>query len=504
MRVFATVACVAALGLALPASADDQAAYEAEVAKVALTVSMGSNATCETHFDRVADLAAQPRFADASIELRRLVLMAAAHCVGEAGMDSALKLTVQLEPLAAGMDLELDVQGFLISDEVNRRDFAAAARRLIGLIERRPDDIATWNASFAGRIVDGLTGDAELSTRLLRAVTTLRWTGEDGLRLARNDWSRRYADRLLAAGDTAGAAAALSEVTSVDVLMGIAEDRRYEALWPSMEADGRFSWRRLLERNLKTVTERAGSDDRLGDLDLRVRLLSGLGRYDEAIRLGQAARKRMKTGEVFTDQDTRANWLLDGLAAALLEDGQAREAEAVYLEAMAAGEAAGEDLVSQRINWAGTLLLLDRPADALALIDDQPRDSASPYGLMWVDATRVCARASLGRDGAEPVLASMRARDTDNMDAMTQALICLDRQDEAAALYIRRLTDPDLRAGALADFRETRDRPPRSAWGREYSRRLKLVLARPDVRKAFDAVGRVLVLPVTSTYTGAI
>jgi tetratricopeptide (TPR) repeat protein len=208
----------------------------------------------------------------------------------------------------------------------------------------------------------------------------------------------------------------------------------------------------------------------------------------------------MLAGEAFTDGDKQANWVLNELGYALGDVGRYAEAETAFKASVTVGENGGPS-VSQAINWGQTLLDLERPKEALASVDNI-KGGASPYGVMWADAIRVCANAVLDPAAAKRQLEGMTAREDDNEAALTQALLCLDRQDEAAAAYIRRLASPKRRDGAISAFRVVLPPPVMTARQKEMERRKQAVLARPDVRQALEPVGRALTLPLAGSYWG--
>jgi hypothetical protein len=117
---------------------------------------------------------------------------------------------------------------------------------------------------------------------------------------------------------------------------------------------------------------------------------------------------------------------------------------------------------------------------------------------MWLDSTRACAKAQLGdKAAAEALLESMRPRWKDNASAVSRTLLCLDAQDEAAALYVKRLEDPTERARVLSAFRTGVPAPVVSPNGKLIEARGEAVRARPEVAAALRKWGRPLTLPLS-------
>lgn len=197
-------------------------------------------------------------------------------------------------------------------------------------------------------------------------------------------------------------------------------------------------------------------------------------------------------------------WMVNEAAYALIALG--RNGEALRLmERIAALPLEGHmHLVSARINHLEILTSVGRHAEALdwaARLEAQEGNYASDYGKAWIDSTRVCALAALGRaPETAAALARLRGWSEINAPALSRALLCLNDLDAAAALLVQRLgrDDPGPAILALQDYRLSRG-PGQT--GPLYDRLLSL-RDRPEVRAALDRVGRVLSLPLARTYWG--
>ncbi len=213
---------------------------------------------------------------------------------------------------------------------------------------------------------------------------------------------------------------------------------------------------------------------------------------------------RLQDGEVFEDGDRRAGRLMIGLGQALFEAGRYGEAEAVFGEAIILGEPvdSGEVAVDARLAWAGRLLDLARPREALATLEPIGEKQVTPYGRLWVESQRACAQADLDPGAAAATIIGLEKERKENPAALSQALICTNRLDEAAALMIERLRDPRHRAGALDPYWITRGPEKVPAWQAEFERRRQTVLNNPDVLAALDVAGRKVEAPLAGDYWG--
>lgn len=487
------------------AQASDVQQLNGKVLSLVTPLLEANSAQCGKAFDPLFAATDDPSFGRLPLETRRKVLTATVACSRRVASARAASIVRELEPLAASPSEQGDANEVLMEEAARRSDFPEASRRLIRLMDIEPARVARWWPPYLGQIVygKGVSDDAALSLALFKGLTTLNWVDPDSRLAAQNGWARRYADLLADSGDLAGARAAMAKMDDAALWMEVAQDGRYRTLWPAFEAEGRFDWRKQTELELGQVMARRSADPaKLKSVYDVIQLLRQLQRYDDAIATGQTYRARIKAGEAFGDTARYGNWVLNELAYALLDVGRTAEAEEVFLESIEIGEH-GSPSVSQRINWAEKLDILGRPREAMDILKAVQPEGASPYGKMWNDAEMVCALSQTGGDGLETLLASMRSRWDDNPAALTQALICADRPDEAAALYIRRLGSPKYRSGALEAFRIVRAPPfltPRSA---ELERRRRGILARDDVQKAMLAVGRGIDLPLAGAYWGS-
>lgn len=499
------LAVVACLLLAGPAHSGDARPLDARVRGLVDPLLESNASRCGQAYAPVFDAVAEPGFDRLPAATRRKVLTAVVACSRREATAPAVAVIRRLEPLADTAQARADANQVLMIDAGDRKDFPEAARRLIRVIDADPARVAGWWPPFLGQIAfgKGVRDDRALGLALFGRLTTLAWVDKESQEAARNNWAAQYAELLADEGDLAGARIALANMDSTALWMAVAQDRRYATLWPAFGAEGRFDWRKRTDLELGQVMARhAANPAELVHVYDALQLLRQLQRYDEAIAMGQTYRERIKAGEEFKDLDRFGNWVLNELAYALLDLGNTAEAEDVFLESIQIGEH-GAPSVSQRINWAEKLDVLGRPREAMDILATLGQDRVSPYGKMWNDAEMVCALSQTGDDGLPVLLASMQSRWEDNPSALTQALICADRQDEAAALYVRRLESPRHRGGALEAFRVVLSPPFLTPRQTELERRRSAVLARPEVRQAMLAVGRSIELSLAGAYWGS-
>ena len=85
----------------------------------------------------------------------------------------------------------------------------------------------------------------------------------------------------------------------------------------------------------------------------------------------------------------------------------------------------------------------------------------------------------------------MRENEKASLGALNIALMCAGKDDEAAALYVRRLGDPVERSNALEEMQEYLDPATHTPILRALGARHAAIRARPEVQAAIARVGRV-------------
>jgi tetratricopeptide (TPR) repeat protein len=391
------------------------------------------------------------------------------------------------------------VQTIQISDAIERHAMADATRRFLKLMDAQPDVVAVWRPGMITVFTGYLNDDPDLALRALQRITGFAWKDPESRQAARNEWAMAYGWQLGDRGKTAEAAKAVAEADEPRVLMYVAADRRFEGAWSSPD---RFNWTALEEARLaRARTEMDAAPERLSPVHDVLSSLRALGRYDEAIQIGQAFRARLQDGEAFDDREEQGDRILVDLADSLLDTGDVKEAEAVFIEAIGP-EDGGDRSTDARMSWAGRLLDLARPRDVLKVLAGLDLDYVTPYGEAWIDAQKTCAWNDVDPKAAEPLLDSLRKRRDENPGALSEALICMNRLDEAAALLIWRLQTPEHRAGALDPFWSARPPPVLTPWLAEFNRRRLSLQTRPDVQAALAKVGRPVTTPLGGDYWG--
>lgn len=471
----------------------------------AAAVFQTSGKSCATEFARLRTFYADPRFDRMPVDTRRTTLFAVMVCAESRDLPFAVEAAKRLEPIASEPMEISAVHSVQISEALQRGAQAEAARLFLSLVDRQPKVVAGWDPEMISPFADYIEDDPDLSLKVAERLSTLEWTNDASRRAARNAWALSFGWQLADRGKLVEAGAAVEKADELYVMLMVAGDRRFAQVWDRYARENRFDWTALATARLDRATaEMAASPDSLRPADDMIAALRALGRLDEAIQVGEAFRARIQDGEAFEDLDSQSGDVLVGLGQALFEAGRYGEAEAVFSEAIRLGEPedSGTVAVDERLAWAGRLLDLSRPREALAALEPIGETQVTPYGRLWVESQRACAQADIDPRAAAASIISLEKERQENPAALSQALICSNRLDEAATLMIERLRDPRHRSGALDPYWVTRGPAKIPAWLAEFERRRQRVLNNPAVLAALDVAGRKVEAPLAGDYWG--
>lgn len=272
-------------------------------------------------------------------------------------------------------------------------------------------------------------------------------------------------------------------------LVRLAIDRRYQSLWPALEARlgpgadvADAAYVAAAEKQLAKAPDSPIARIGLAEaLNIASREPEALARIAD---LGG-------TAQALASLPNRALWGMSLKANLLADAGRVDDALAA-LDGVAALPDNGRGVVlAMRVLAADVAGETGRYDAALARAD-AIRD-LSDYGAQALAAVRICALARSGRRAdaaaAAQALPTGWAKEANNR-AVQNALSCLGRLDAAAAVLIGRLAADDSRSDALFDLQPflLADRP--SAPGRASRADMRLLKARPDVKAAFAKWGR--------------
>jgi tetratricopeptide (TPR) repeat protein len=378
-------------------------------------------------------------------------------------------------------------------------DMAEKLHCVATIAERWPNQLADINPFYIAGLLNQTREVIEVQTVRIR---TLRAIHDDG-------WPRQSADSAtvfepdylwldlidddLAHDNVQSAEAIAASVDNPQFVIRLRIDKRYDSI--STKLGDHIDVARAQAAYLEKLKMIAASQPKLlRAVNLLSKELISQNRPVEAKALLDDALARIRSeppnSKAFSDTDNELNWTLDRRATILDMLGESDEAIS-YLARAAAMSENGTQNVSQSINLGDYYNALGRPADALAAVA-AVHENLSPYGLMQLQEVRTCAYAQLNDAMRyKESLQAMRDHIVDAPASVQRALLCADDETGAAGVLIDRLADPMRRTAALVDAQTYLDPPHQPPFDREVQRRLNLVLKRPDVMAAVEAVGRI-------------
>ena len=380
------------------------------------------------------------------------------------------------------------------------QDWHDAAYSLTQIAQKWPDTVSELETRQVARTVHELRHLDDDRYQLLKALFAAKFT-RPGLDPSR--WWRDLALMQIEKGERSAALQSLAALTDPYAMIGVLADNRFRDLRESLphRLDVADAMRRMVEADYAAVT---ANPAKLEPVSRLAGDLLGAVRGEEALKVLDAAIAKAGAPEgrkAYRDYDEQYVWLLDTRAHALFTLGRWDDALAQLQAASHLREERSSN-VSQVINLAELYDRLQQPQNARNALKDLQPGSLSPFGEMQRTDAALSAALQLG-DAAEStrLLDYMREHQEDAIGSYEDALIMADRPDDAAALLIKRLADPEKRMDALMAVQHWDNSGPAGALPRaqELRGRWDQVKDREDVRTALARVGSVGAYPLRSS-----
>lgn len=373
--------------------------------------------------------------------------------------------------------------------DLMREDGAAAVETVEAMTQGRGEALNKADMGWLWQLHRALK-DArrdDLRERLLKVLTNPAYapaeplSTADGFRLA-------YARMLADAGKNEAARELIGDISSPRLLADASLDARLRGFLPA-DVDVRAAWEARLREAMRAATLHPDLLDPLLEV---ADALRRLGRPADALKVLKPTLSMIDTPGVYRDQAEKLNWLHDSFGRTYAALGQYDDSVAAFRAGVGAREN-GSANISQVINLAYAQVLFGKGEDALRTLAafDDPALKGSPYGESEMRLARGCARAVAGRPAeASTEIVYLRAHEKDHPEALTDVLLCVKDMDGAAEAMIRRLDDPDRRAGALEQLSDY-DAPQKDVPRGPIALGLDELKARPDIKAAIARAGGV-------------
>ncbi len=307
-----------------------------------------------------------------------------------------------------------------------------------------------------------------------------------------------YLDR----NDIVNAMRVATGIVSVDVLVDMMIDKRFEEVWQAVGAQTGEGFASAVKRQLTMYQEIVKEEP--DDVDAVHHLLDILrmsGQSALAVPLGV----KVLDDPVALGNDPDAYfWVLTKTAYAEAESNRVPQAIQRMSELQAYKLEDYPELVSQHINRGALLLDQGRFAEASAAARLADTKYLSQYGRLWVRAIDMCSAIGLKQkpETIQPFLDMLKEGGKTNPSAYAMGLLCANKLSDAENWYIKRLGDSDLRSDALQalqNYARGQNEGPHYVMLQE---RLASVRGKASIKKAVDKVGRQLTIALPRNTIG--
>jgi tetratricopeptide (TPR) repeat protein len=295
----------------------------------------------------------------------------------------------------------------------------------------------------------------------------------------------------------------LSKVKNADLLVKARSDRRFASLWTQKDFDDITNPHEIAARDLAHKAEMAKRFPNIAMVMMRyASALRAVGESEKAVAVAREALANPELTSTNKERELEDKlWLRNELVYALKDLGRTEEMFSEMQPILKLDETKSAAMVAQLINFGEIMSEFDRGAEGLKTAQ-RAWNIASPLGKMFVHMVDVCVNAETDKAAAEKALSLLRKEQSENYAAMTEALLCMDKTDDVAALLKKRLASPELRSAVLSAAQTYKQPTFVTPTRRKLMDRYAKVLARSDVQSAIKKYGRLETYPFVARYWG--
>lgn len=306
-------------------------------------------------------------------------------------------------------------------------------------------------------------------------------------------------------GDAKLAASFINHIEDRDQIEGILTDRRFSASWQEIEDAVGPHMERLEESAVQSARLAAAASGNVSpSLQAVMRAYRLANRHAEANAVGLLIAASPADIPKLIERD---GWAVDEHANVLVEMGRFDEADRRWASMMVLDIDRNPWLIGMILNRAAARVRQHNWDAAGPLVDaagSKYLKYASPYARQMIRWMQVCVAQGRSQTGARDAkIVELLANTADSRKITINALLCAGRTDQAAAMLVAWLKsgeDIDDAIGGLQPAGTWRVRGPDVEDNAEWRK----LLLRPEVRVAFDKVGRELpekLWPVANSVT---
>jgi len=371
------------------------------------------------------------------------------------------------------------------------QDYGDSARSIATIAKRWPrtlahiNDVAIFNVAHR---LESAQDSSGLWIDLVASLFDAHWTA-DGMQP--NELWRDLVRINVARGSLDKAIKVASRIDSASVMLAVQVEKRFDRVTRGLNRP--IDIERIAQAELERIqaSVRAKPDSLQRWIDLQYVMLRML-QHEQVLANCDEVIERVRSGDgasLYTDFDSKYSWVLDLRASALVRLGRWDEAIRQQEQARRRPES-GSMNVSQSLNLGQLYVHLDRPADAREAVAELGQMSA--YGRMQLEVVRLAASVQENDEGAiETHLAFLREHRADAIETYQRGLLWVDRLDAAADLLVERLRSDTWRSDALVAMQDYPEMIRTASQQTLYERWLSVV-ARPEVQAELRKFGRTM------------
>ncbi|MEO6218353.1 MAG: hypothetical protein ABIO86_20165 [Sphingomonas sp.] len=358
------------------------------------------------------------------------------------------------------------------------------------IIDRHPEMVASLDPWAPGMVIAWLMQqkrDAESDALILRLAALNLGKAN---RPIHDELTMHAVQIRLRAGQLDESLKLVRQIHSLANLTTMLIDRRYQALWPALEAMVGPHMESAIAASIADAeaTVKAAPDDGAARWSL-IETYYLAGRLDDADRAG---RDFAQTPETIDSIDQPGTWAINEHAMVLHAMNRRADADA-RLAALTAQDFGPKPwLINIAVNRLEFVVRDGAFAKALGLMDGTEK-LAHDFGNTGVQQgmrrLRLCTALSLdSKADVTPLLSEIRAHEADSRSATLDALLCVGKVEEAEGVLLRWLANPDPQSSVLGFMQPdgaAAEVDP-SIWDTSRAR----LRGRPEAQAAFLRIGR--------------
>lgn len=293
-------------------------------------------------------------------------------------------------------------------------------------------------------------------------------------------------EHAVVSGDSEGAGALISKLHDPNAFVSLLAYRKYVALWPEVEARIGENFASVTAEDKARQQEKLANDqDNLEQLNTTAHAYLFDGDFEAVIELADTYVERDNLAQTIAIDEA---WVLNIKAYALDALGRVEEADRQFDFFVQFDPIEHPWVVSFVINRATRLVgqaRYEEGLEAAAIAEPIARDYGNDFASSLVLRSQICGLAGLGQmDHAALLMSELRKVGNDNIDLMVTSLLCLEKDDQAAAILSEALDDEFDRDNVLLEYLpdefELFYTPSVLRGSRE------LILDRPELRARFE------------------